>query len=117
MQIILNGMILCHISLLCICIEFIPGTPASLSWCWNAGDAVAFASHRGPLFIWTISGPDSGVTVHKDAHSFMSDICIFRWHTQKKGKVAFGHIDGSLSIFQPGKNFLLVRCLQFYFSY
>ncbi|OWK00266.1 hypothetical protein Celaphus_00019228, partial [Cervus elaphus hippelaphus] len=78
------------------------GTPASLSWCWNAGDAVAFASHRGPLFIWTISGPDSGVTVHKDAHSFLSDICIFRWHTQKKGKVAFGHIDGSLSIFQPG---------------
>lgn len=27
---------------------------------------------------------------------------MFRWHTQKKGKVAFGHIDGSLSIFQPG---------------
>ncbi|XP_067578017.1 WD repeat-containing protein 17 isoform X6 [Pseudorca crassidens] len=78
------------------------GTPASLSWCWNADDAVAFASQRGPLFIWTISGPDSGVTVHREAHSFLSDICIFRWHTQKKGKVVFGHIDGSLSIFQPG---------------
>ncbi|KAB1257536.1 WD repeat-containing protein 17 [Camelus dromedarius] len=78
------------------------GTPASLSWCWNADDAVAFASDRGPLFIWTISGPDSGVTVHRDAHSFLSDICIFRWHTRKKGKVVFGHIDGSLSIFQPG---------------
>ncbi|KAF3825598.1 hypothetical protein GH733_005580 [Mirounga leonina] len=76
--------------------------PASLSWCWNAGDAVAFVSHRGPLFIWTISGPESGVTVHKEAHGFLSDICIFRWHTQKKGKVVFGHIDGSLSIFQPG---------------
>ncbi|XP_072619992.1 WD repeat-containing protein 17 isoform X5 [Vulpes vulpes] len=78
------------------------GIPASLSWCWNVGDAVAFVSHRGPLFIWTISGPDSGVTVHKEAHSFLSDICIFRWHTQKKGKIVFGHIDGSLSIFQPG---------------
>nr|XP_034491784.1 WD repeat-containing protein 17 isoform X6 [Marmota flaviventris] len=78
------------------------GVPASLSWCWNADDAVAFVSHRGPLFIWTISGPDSGVTVHKEAHSFLSDICIFRWHTQKKGKVVFGHIDGSLSVFQPG---------------
>ncbi|XP_028336962.1 WD repeat-containing protein 17 isoform X1 [Physeter macrocephalus] len=78
------------------------GTPASLSWCWNADDTVAFASQRGPLFIWTISGPDSGVTVHKEAHSFLSDICIFRWHTQRKGKVVFGHIDGSLSIFQPG---------------
>nr|XP_028600904.1 WD repeat-containing protein 17 isoform X2 [Podarcis muralis] len=78
------------------------GIPASLSWCWNAGDAVAFVSHRGPLYIWTISGPDSGVTVHKDAHSFLSDICLFRWHPKKKGKVVFGHTDGSLSIFQPG---------------
>ncbi|XP_066487999.1 WD repeat-containing protein 17 isoform X3 [Tiliqua scincoides] len=78
------------------------GIPASLSWCWNAGDVVAFVSHRGPLYIWTISGPDSGVTVHKDAHSFLSDICLFRWHPKKKGKVVFGHTDGSLSIFQPG---------------
>ncbi|KAM6220322.1 WD repeat-containing protein 17 isoform 6-T6 [Rhynchocyon petersi] len=78
------------------------GMPASLSWCWNTEDAVAFVSHRGPLLIWTITGPDSGVTVHREAHSFLSDICVFRWHTQKKGKVVFGHIDGSLSIFQPG---------------
>ncbi|XP_073075306.1 WD repeat-containing protein 17 isoform X4 [Manis javanica] len=78
------------------------GVPSSLSWCWNANNAVAFAPHRGPLFIWTISGPDTGVTVHKDAHSFLSDVCIFRWHTQKKGKIVFGHIDGSLSVFQPG---------------
>nr|XP_056711232.1 WD repeat-containing protein 17 isoform X2 [Euleptes europaea] len=78
------------------------GIPASLSWCWNAGDSVAFVSHRGPLYIWTISGPDGGVTVHKDAHSFLSDICLFRWHPKKKGKVVFGHTDGSLSIFQPG---------------
>ncbi|XP_074185996.1 WD repeat-containing protein 17 isoform X8 [Rhinolophus sinicus] len=78
------------------------GMPASLSWCWNTDNAVAFVAHRGPLFIWTISGPDGGVTVHRDAHNFLSDISIFRWHTQKRGKVVFGHIDGSLSIFQPG---------------
>ncbi|NXP25942.1 WDR17 protein, partial [Scytalopus superciliaris] len=78
------------------------GIPASLSWCWNEGDAVAFVSHRGPLYIWTISGPDSGVTVHREAHSFLSDISLFRWHQKKKGKVVFGHTDGSLSIFQPG---------------
>uniref|UniRef100_A0A8D0BZL6 WD repeat domain 17 n=1 Tax=Salvator merianae TaxID=96440 RepID=A0A8D0BZL6_SALMN len=76
--------------------------PASLSWCWNVEDAVAFVSNRGPLYIWTISGPDSGVTIHKEAHSFLSDICLFRWHPRKKGKVVFGHTDGSLSIFQPG---------------
>ncbi|XP_044143475.1 WD repeat-containing protein 17 isoform X3 [Bufo gargarizans] len=78
------------------------GMPASLSWCWNSADAVAFVSHRGPLYIWTVSGPDSGVAVHKEAHSFLSDICLFRWHPKKKGKVVFGHTDGSLSIFQPG---------------
>ncbi|NWW75943.1 WDR17 protein, partial [Climacteris rufus] len=78
------------------------GIPASLTWCWNAGDAVAFVSHRGPLYIWTISGPDSGVIVHREAHSFLSDISLFRWHPKKKGKVVFGHTDGSLSIFQPG---------------
>ncbi|XP_062992231.1 WD repeat-containing protein 17 [Elgaria multicarinata webbii] len=78
------------------------GIPASLSWCWNAGDAVAFVSHRGPLYIWTISGPENGVTVHKEAHNFLSDICLFRWHPKKKGKVVFGHTDGSLSVFQPG---------------
>ncbi|XP_033871572.1 WD repeat-containing protein 17 isoform X3 [Acipenser ruthenus] len=78
------------------------GIPATLSWCWNAGDAVAFVSQRGPLYIWTISGPDSGVAVHKEAHSFLSDISLFRWHPKKKGKVVFGHTDGSLSVFQPG---------------
>ncbi|XP_052018180.1 WD repeat-containing protein 17 isoform X3 [Apodemus sylvaticus] len=83
-------------------LDSIKETPACLGWCWNIDDAVAFVSQKGPLHIWTISGPDSGVSVHKEAHSFVSDICIFRWHTQKKGKVAFGHIDGSISIFQPG---------------
>ncbi|KAM6972140.1 WD repeat-containing protein 17 [Aplochiton taeniatus] len=78
------------------------GIPASVSWCWNAGDGIAFVSHRGPLYIWVTSGPEVGVTVHKDAHSFLSDICLFRWHPVKKGKVVFGHTDGSLSIFQPG---------------
>ncbi|CAO2612145.1 WD repeat-containing protein 17 [Lemmus lemmus] len=83
-------------------LDNIKGTPACLGWCWNTDDAVAFVSQKGPLLIWTISGPDSGVSVHKEAHSFVSDICIFRWNTQKKGKVVFGHIDGSISIFQPG---------------
>lgn len=76
----------------------------SLSWCWNEDDTVAFVSHRGPLYIWTISGPFNVVTAHEGAHSFLSDICLFRWHPTRKGKVVFGHSDGSLSIFQPGKN-------------
>ncbi|XP_043560687.1 WD repeat-containing protein 17 isoform X4 [Chiloscyllium plagiosum] len=85
------------------------GIPASLSWCWNSGEAVAFVSHRGPLYIWTISGADCGVAVHKEAHSFLSDICLFRWHPRKKGKVVFGHTDGSLSIFQPDSQVGVLR--------
>ncbi|XP_061535832.1 WD repeat-containing protein 17 isoform X1 [Phycodurus eques] len=78
------------------------GVPAAVSWCWNSADGVAFVSQRGPLYIWVNGNSDSGVTVHKEAHSFLSDICLFRWHPTKKGKLIFGHTDGSLSIFQPG---------------
>ncbi|XP_028932930.1 WD repeat-containing protein 17 isoform X1 [Ornithorhynchus anatinus] len=79
------------------------GVPASLGWCWNVDDAVAFASPRGPLYVWTVSGPDGGTAaVHREAHGFLADICLFRWHPRKRGKVVFGHTDGSLSIFQPG---------------
>lgn len=78
------------------------GVPTSVSWCLNASDGVAFVSQRGPLYIWVYGGPEPGVTVHKEAHSFLSDICLFRWHPNKKGKLVFGHTDGSLSIFQPG---------------
>lgn len=84
-----------------------PGVPTSVSWCWNSADGVAFVSQRGPLYIWVYGGPDPGVTVHKEAHSFLSDICLFRWHPTKKGKLVFGHTDGSLSIFQPGTDVFL----------
>ncbi|XP_058497432.1 WD repeat-containing protein 17 isoform X3 [Solea solea] len=78
------------------------GVPTSVSWCWNSSDGVAFVSQRGPLYIWVYGGSNPGLTVHKEAHSFLSDICLFRWHPSKKGKLVFGHTDGSLSIFQPG---------------
>lgn len=72
-------------------------------------------SQRGPLYIWVYGGPDPGVTVHKEAHSFLSDICLFRWHPNKKGKLVFGHTDGSLSIFQPGVSvvYLVMRFFEF----
>lgn len=79
-----------------------PGIPTSVSWCLNSADGLAFVSQRGPLYIWMYGGPDPGVTMHKEAHSFLSDISLFRWHPTKKGKLVFGHTDGSLSVFQPG---------------
>uniref|UniRef100_A0AAX7SCM5 Gem-associated protein 5 TPR domain-containing protein n=1 Tax=Astatotilapia calliptera TaxID=8154 RepID=A0AAX7SCM5_ASTCA len=85
------------------------GVPVSVSWCWNSADGVAFVSQRGPLYIWVYRGPDPGVTVHKEAHSFLSDICLFRWHPTKKGKLVFGHTDGSLSVFQPDSQVGVLR--------
>lgn len=84
------------------------GVPVSVSWCWNCAEGVAFVSQRGPLYVWAYGGPEAGVTVHKEAHSFLSDICLCRWHPTKRGKLAFGHTDGSLSVFQPGEASL--RC-------
>ncbi|XP_077574603.1 WD repeat-containing protein 17 isoform X1 [Stigmatopora nigra] len=78
------------------------GIPAAVSWCLSSSDGVAFVSQRGPLYVWLYGNCEPGVTVHKEAHSFLSDICLFRWHPSKKGKLVFGHTDGSLSIFQPG---------------
>uniref|UniRef100_A0A669BHG8 WD repeat domain 17 n=1 Tax=Oreochromis niloticus TaxID=8128 RepID=A0A669BHG8_ORENI len=85
------------------------GVPVSVSWCWNSADGVAFVSQRGPLYIWVYRSPDPGVTVHKEAHSFLSDICLFRWHPTKKGKLVFGHTDGSLSVFQPDSQVGVLR--------
>uniref|UniRef100_A0A8D3AMG1 WD repeat-containing protein 17 n=1 Tax=Scophthalmus maximus TaxID=52904 RepID=A0A8D3AMG1_SCOMX len=85
------------------------GVPTSVSWCWNSADGVAFVSQRGPLYIWVYAGRDSGLTVHKEAHSFLSDICLFRWHPTKRGKLVFGHTDGSMSIFQPDSQVGVLR--------
>ncbi|KAK7820829.1 hypothetical protein U0070_024787, partial [Myodes glareolus] len=89
-------------------------TITAISWCPHNPDLFASGSTDNLVIVWNVAeqkviakldnikGPDSGVSVHKEAHSFVSDICVFRWNTQKKGKVVFGHIDGSISFFQPG---------------
>ncbi|KAM7328618.1 hypothetical protein ACRRTK_012710 [Alexandromys fortis] len=89
-------------------------TITAISWCPHNPDLFASGSTDNLVIVWNVAeqkviakldhikGPDSGVSAHKEAHSFVSDICIFRWNTQKKGKVVFGHMDGSISIFQPG---------------
>ncbi|XP_077983757.1 WD repeat-containing protein 17-like [Glandiceps talaboti] len=77
-------------------------TPSCLGWCLHERDAIAFIYARGPLCIWNFS-QSGGLTTHKEACSFMSDVCQFRWHHRKIGKMAFGHVDGTLSIFTPGQ--------------
>ncbi len=79
------------------------GTPSSVAWCPHEKDCVSFVYGRGPLFLWNHTAQGGGLSTHKDAQTFSSDICQFRWHWKKMGKIVFGHIDGSVSIFCPGK--------------
>ena len=76
--------------------------PSSVGWCLHEKDCVSFAYGKGPLFMWSYNTAGN-VSLHKDAQNFMSDICQFRWHPKKTGKLAFGHNDGSVSLFCPGK--------------
>ena len=82
----------------------------SLGWALHEKECVSFTSGKGPLCLWNYK-IQNGLTVHKEAQNFMSDICQFRWHHKKVGKVAFGHLDGSVSLFCPG---VYVFCLSSY---
>uniref|UniRef100_A0A8C4Q4P6 Uncharacterized protein n=1 Tax=Eptatretus burgeri TaxID=7764 RepID=A0A8C4Q4P6_EPTBU len=81
----------------------LPDTPSFLSWCPDCSDTVTFTSPSGPLYLWTVSETESNVVPHHEAHNFLSEVCLFRWHPQNNGRVVFGHSDGSISIFQPGR--------------
>ena len=76
--------------------------PTSLNWCPTENNLVTFISGRGPLYMWNYSAGTT-ITVQRDAQSFMSDVCQFRWHPKKAGKLAFGHSEGSISLFNPGE--------------
>ena len=77
-------------------------TPSSVGWCMYDKDVVTFAHSKGSLFLWNhVQG--GVVTQHKEAHGFVSDISMFRWHRKKHGKLVVGHVDGSLSFFCQGK--------------
>ena len=84
-------------------LENIRGVPSSISWCPHEKDILAFIFGRGPLFLWNHTSQPSALSQHKEAHNFNSDVCQFRWHPKKMGKIVFGHKDGSISIFCPGK--------------
>jgi WD40 repeat protein len=74
----------------------------SLGWCLHEKECVSFVSGCGPLALWNYN-QENGITIHKEAQNFTSDICQFRWHHKKVGRLAFGHVDGSVSLFCPGE--------------
>ncbi|XP_074650106.1 WD repeat-containing protein 17-like [Tubulanus polymorphus] len=75
--------------------------PSSVGWCPHERECIAFISQRGPLLLWNYS--HGGITQHKHAQNFLSEVCQFRWHHRKMGKIAFGHMDGSISMCCTGQ--------------
>ncbi|XP_072040937.1 WD repeat-containing protein 17-like [Amphiura filiformis] len=76
--------------------------PSSVGWSMYDKDVLTFSHSKGSIFLWNyLSG--GVVHPHKEAHGFVSDISMFRWHKQKHSKLVVGHVDGSLSFFCPGQ--------------
>ena len=84
------------------CLGNIKGAPASIGWCPHEKDCLSFVYVRGPLYLWNYTS-NGAMSTHKEASGFSSEICLFRWHQKKIGKLAFGHSDGSISLFCPGE--------------
>ncbi|XP_064482215.1 WD repeat-containing protein 17-like [Ornithodoros turicata] len=75
-------------------------TPVHLSWKPFSGDLLVYLTGKGPLYAWDIK--EDGHKVMKDVPAFGSTITQLSWHPDVAGKVAFGHLDGSLSMVQCG---------------
>ena len=93
-------------------LENIQYAPTSLGWCPHERDFIALAYGKGPLFVWNLAASGHGLSQHKEAQNFQSNICRFRWHPKKTGKLVFGHADGSISVFCVGKAFVKYHLLQ-----
>ena len=86
-------------------LDSLKSPPSSLGWCPHDKDCIAFVYGKGPLFLWNYV-TKVPVSIHEDAQGFSSDICQFRWHHKKMGKLVFGHSDGSISILCTGSYLL-----------
>lgn len=71
--------------------------PASIGWHPKERSAFGFICGRGPLQLMDTEDEER-ISVEVDATVFLSDVSHFSWNCQHSGKLAFGHVDGSISI-------------------
>lgn len=85
-------------------LDNIKAAPSCIGWAPLELEAVSYIYGRGPLYIWNYSPPAKGtLSKHLESMMFFSDVCQFRWHQRKLGKLAFGHVDGTISVVCPGQ--------------
>ena len=87
--------------------------PSCIGWVPHELHALSYIYGRGPLFIWNYAAAagEGILSKHLESMVFFSDVCQFRWHQRKLGKLAFGHVDGTISVVCPGQK-PFKHCLQ-----
>ena len=54
--------------------------------------------------IWSYTAPaEKIVSKYLESVTFFSDVSQFRWNHKKQGKLVFGHVDGSITVINPGQ--------------
>lgn len=71
--------------------------PASVGWHPTEKSMFGFICGRGPLQLVDIDESDE-TSRTLEATIFLSDVSHFCWNYRHSGKLAFGHVDGSISI-------------------
>ncbi|XP_068702720.1 WD repeat-containing protein 17-like [Montipora foliosa] len=78
--------------------------PVCIGWCPQEKDSIAYIYGRGPMHIWNFtSPPDKLISKYLESMTFFAEVCQFRWNHKKIGKLVFGHVDGSISVVNPGQ--------------
>ena len=77
--------------------------PVCIGWCPHDQDSIAYINGRGPMQIWSYTAPaEKIVSKYLESVTFFSDVSQFRWNHKKQGKLVFGHVDGSITVINPG---------------
>lgn len=78
--------------------------PVCIGWCPHDQDSLAYINVRGPMQIWSYTAPaEKIVSKYLESVTFFSDVSQFRWNHKKQGKLVFGHVDGSITVINPGQ--------------
>jgi hypothetical protein len=85
------------------------GAPCSFAWGFSDQNGIMFIGGRGPLIIWSYKEDcrhQPAISNHPEIRGFSSNVCLMRCHPSHPDRIALGHVDGSISLFIPGKLYL-----------
>lgn len=72
--------------------------PVCLDWVQTDSSILSYANAKGPIELWAYQSDSKSLV--KDSPGVKSTVTLLRWHHNKPGRLAVGHKDGSLSLFQ-----------------